>query len=147
MGKMLSFMIDTKFEAYESVEDATLMFKGIFKNFGPLFLPSVLPHVLTMLDATTEEGNNHLVASQILGGALRAMKSWDYQNLALGRQLLEPVVKKAFAKASNETLSTWSHFVRYVVVSSRCILPLYEVYVLILSAVFFSVDGQRRQKT
>ncbi|XP_076141905.1 proteasome activator complex subunit 4A [Alosa pseudoharengus] len=81
------------------------LFKGLFRNFGDVFLPVLGPH-MERLVADTHESPQRCVA-EIISGLIRGSKHWSYSQVEKLWALLCPMLRKALSNITVETYGDW----------------------------------------
>ncbi|KAF3842217.1 hypothetical protein F7725_024168 [Dissostichus mawsoni] len=75
------------------------LFKGLFRNFGDIFLPLLRPH-MERLVADSHESKQRCVA-EIISGLIRGSKHWSYA------KVLCPLLRTALSNITIETYADW----------------------------------------
>ncbi|XP_029305181.1 proteasome activator complex subunit 4A isoform X1 [Cottoperca gobio] len=81
------------------------LFKGLFRNFGDVFLPLLRPH-MERLVADTHESKQRCVA-EIISGLIRGSKHWSYSRVENLWELLCPLLRTALSNITIETYADW----------------------------------------
>ncbi|KAM6951408.1 proteasome activator complex subunit 4B [Aplochiton taeniatus] len=81
------------------------LFKGLFRNYGDVFLPLLFPH-LEQLACDTHESSQRCLC-EVTAGLIRGSKHWSYQKVEGLWQLLSPVIRTALANITVETYTDW----------------------------------------
>ncbi|XP_062510278.1 proteasome activator complex subunit 4-like [Corticium candelabrum] len=83
----------------------TVMFKGLFRNFGDSFLHLFKPH-LQKLCADKQESSQRC-AAEIIAGLVRSCKHWPFDKVKALWEFLLPCLTTAFSEISVETYADW----------------------------------------
>ncbi|KAF7667140.1 hypothetical protein LDENG_00077040 [Lucifuga dentata] len=81
------------------------LFKGLFRNYGDVFLPIVWPH-LEQLASDPNESSQHCVC-EITAGLIRGSKLWNFSKVEGLWQLLSPLIRTALTNITVETYTDW----------------------------------------
>ncbi|XP_063047941.1 proteasome activator complex subunit 4A [Engraulis encrasicolus] len=81
------------------------LFKGLFRNYGDLFLPMLRPH-MERLVADTHESTQRCVA-EVTAGIIRGSKHWSYSQVEKLWAWLCPLLRKALDNITVETYGDW----------------------------------------
>ncbi|KAK0140557.1 Proteasome activator complex subunit 4B [Merluccius polli] len=81
------------------------LFKGLFRNYGDVFLPLLWPR-LEQLAADSHESSQRCVC-EITAGLIRGSKHWGFGKVEKLWQLLCPLIKMALANITVETFTDW----------------------------------------
>ncbi|CAK6951662.1 proteasome activator complex subunit 4A isoform X1 [Scomber scombrus] len=81
------------------------LFKGLFRNFGDVFLPLLKPH-MERLVAESHESKQRCVA-EIISGLIRGCKHWSYTKVESLWELLCPLLRTALSNITVETYADW----------------------------------------
>uniref|UniRef100_A0A673CDK3 Proteasome activator subunit 4a n=1 Tax=Sphaeramia orbicularis TaxID=375764 RepID=A0A673CDK3_9TELE len=81
------------------------LFKGLFRNFGDVFLSGLQPH-MERLVADSHESKQRCVA-EIISGLIRGCKHWSYTKVDSLWQLLCPLLRTALSNITIETYADW----------------------------------------
>ncbi|KAL3050189.1 hypothetical protein OYC64_012265 [Pagothenia borchgrevinki] len=81
------------------------LFKGLFRNFGDIFLPLLRPH-MERLVADSHESKQRCVA-EIISGLIRGSKHWSYAKVEKLWELLCPLLRTALSNITIETYADW----------------------------------------
>uniref|UniRef100_A0A8C2WJH7 Proteasome activator subunit 4 n=1 Tax=Cyclopterus lumpus TaxID=8103 RepID=A0A8C2WJH7_CYCLU len=81
------------------------LFKGLFRNFGDVFLPVLRPH-MERLVADSHESKQRCVA-EIMSGLIRGCKHWSYLKVESLWELLCPLLRTALSNITIETYADW----------------------------------------
>eukprot|EP00730_Choanoeca_flexa_P020138 TRINITY_DN9842_c0_g1_i1.p1 TRINITY_DN9842_c0_g1~~TRINITY_DN9842_c0_g1_i1.p1 ORF type:complete len:877 (+),score=225.46 TRINITY_DN9842_c0_g1_i1:385-2631(+) len=87
------------------------LFKGWFRNYGPVALQRIKPFVDAIVQHLDKRSQQRCLA-ELLGGLVRGMKHWPYASMAATFEWLLPVLEQAFAHMTNETIPFWVSFSR-----------------------------------
>uniref|UniRef100_A0A3Q0QU92 Uncharacterized protein n=1 Tax=Amphilophus citrinellus TaxID=61819 RepID=A0A3Q0QU92_AMPCI len=82
-----------------------LLFKGLFRNYGDVFLPLLWPH-LEQLASDPHESSQRCVC-EITAGLIRGSKHWSFSKVERLWQLLCPLIKTALTNITVETYTDW----------------------------------------
>eukprot|EP00045_Choanoeca_perplexa_P017674 m.261590 g.261590 ORF g.261590 m.261590 type:complete len:1846 (+) comp17601_c0_seq2:42-5579(+) len=97
---------------YQDFQDAHAdLFKGWLRNYGPVMLERLKPHV-DLLMAELDKRSPQRCLAEVLGGLVRGIKHWPAAALQAAYDWLLPLLNQAFAKMTNETLPFWVSFAR-----------------------------------
>ncbi|KAM4624596.1 proteasome activator complex subunit 4B [Polymixia lowei] len=81
------------------------LFKGLFRNYGDVFLPLLWPH-LEQLAGDSHESSQRCVC-EITAGLIRGSKHWSFSKVERLWQLLCPLIRTALANITVETYTDW----------------------------------------
>ncbi|XP_076047764.1 proteasome activator complex subunit 4-like isoform X2 [Oratosquilla oratoria] len=81
------------------------MFKGLFRNFGDMFLTQ-FQHHLERLVADSQESSQRC-ATEIIAGLIRGSKHWTYEKHANLWKVLRPILEMGMSKVTVETVGDW----------------------------------------
>uniref|UniRef100_A0AAQ4Q0P3 Proteasome activator Blm10 mid region domain-containing protein n=1 Tax=Gasterosteus aculeatus aculeatus TaxID=481459 RepID=A0AAQ4Q0P3_GASAC len=81
------------------------LFKGLFCNYGDVFLPLLWPH-LEQLASDPHESSQRCV-SEITAGLIRGSKLWSFSKVEGLWQLLCPLIRTALTNITVETYTDW----------------------------------------
>uniref|UniRef100_A0A4W6FG58 Uncharacterized protein n=1 Tax=Lates calcarifer TaxID=8187 RepID=A0A4W6FG58_LATCA len=81
------------------------LFKGLFRNYGDVFLPLLWPH-LEQLASDPHESSQHCVC-EITAGLIRGSKLWSFSKVDRLWQLLCPLIRTALTNITVETYTDW----------------------------------------
>ncbi|KAI1887190.1 hypothetical protein AGOR_G00203600 [Albula goreensis] len=81
------------------------LFKGLFRNFGDIFLPVFLPHMESLV-ADSHESTQRCVA-EIMAGLIRGSKHWSYNKVVELWETLCPMIRTALSNITVETYADW----------------------------------------
>ncbi|XP_057375631.1 proteasome activator complex subunit 4-like [Daphnia carinata] len=81
------------------------LFKGLFRNFGDLFLSRILPH-LERLVCDQHEASQRC-AAEIIAGLIRGSKHWSFAKTEAMWNALCPILRTAFSNVNVESISDW----------------------------------------
>ncbi|XP_018011103.1 proteasome activator complex subunit 4A isoform X2 [Hyalella azteca] len=82
-----------------------MIWKGVFRNYGPCLLPLIRGHLLRLADDTAEASQR--CASEILAGLVRATKHWPYAAWKDVMSLATETLTLAFSKMSSDATDNW----------------------------------------
>lgn len=81
-------------------------FKNVFKIFGDIFLPVILPHLEILVNETEEE--SHRCAAEMIGGLIKGTKHWQFDKVEAMWTEVIPLIRTAFNNISEETVLDWT---------------------------------------
>lgn len=81
------------------------MFKRLFINFGPTFLPKFQPGITKLVSSNME--SHQRAASEFIGGLMRGSRHWPYEANVTLRNFVEPLLRSAMDSVIQETVSDW----------------------------------------
>ncbi|KAM4526363.1 proteasome activator complex subunit 4B [Fundulus diaphanus] len=81
------------------------LFKGLFRNYGNVFLPVLWPH-LEQLASDPHESSQRCVC-EITAGLIRGSKHWSFSKVDRLWQLLCPLIRTALNNITVETYTDW----------------------------------------
>uniref|UniRef100_A0A673BIM3 Proteasome activator subunit 4b n=1 Tax=Sphaeramia orbicularis TaxID=375764 RepID=A0A673BIM3_9TELE len=81
------------------------LFKGLFRNYGDMFLPLLWPH-LEQLAGDPHESSQRCVC-EITAGLIRGSKLWSFSKVDKLWQLLCPLIRTALTNITVETYTDW----------------------------------------
>uniref|UniRef100_A0AAQ5YND7 Proteasome activator Blm10 mid region domain-containing protein n=1 Tax=Amphiprion ocellaris TaxID=80972 RepID=A0AAQ5YND7_AMPOC len=81
------------------------LFKGLFRNYGDVFLPLLWPH-LEQLASDPHESSQRCVC-EITAGLIRGSKLWSFSKVDRLWQLLCPLIRTALSNITVETYTDW----------------------------------------
>ncbi|XP_042364278.1 proteasome activator complex subunit 4B [Plectropomus leopardus] len=81
------------------------LFKGLFSNYGDVFLPLLWPH-LEQLASDPHESSQRCVC-EITAGLIRGSKLWSFSKVDRLWQLLCPLIRTALTNITVETYTDW----------------------------------------
>uniref|UniRef100_A0A3P8VNZ5 Proteasome activator Blm10 mid region domain-containing protein n=1 Tax=Cynoglossus semilaevis TaxID=244447 RepID=A0A3P8VNZ5_CYNSE len=81
------------------------LFKGLFRNYGDVFLPLLWPH-LEQLVSDPHESSQRCVC-EITAGLIRGSKLWSFSKVDRLWQLLCPLIRTALTSVTVETYTDW----------------------------------------
>ncbi|XP_012728945.2 proteasome activator complex subunit 4B isoform X1 [Fundulus heteroclitus] len=81
------------------------LFKGLFRNYGNVFLPVLRPH-LEQLASDPHESSQRCVC-EITAGLIRGSKHWSFSKVDRLWQLLCPLIRTALNNITVETYTDW----------------------------------------
>uniref|UniRef100_A0A3P8U275 Uncharacterized protein n=1 Tax=Amphiprion percula TaxID=161767 RepID=A0A3P8U275_AMPPE len=81
------------------------LFKGLFRNYGDVFLPLLWPH-LEQLASDPHESSQRCVC-EITAGLIRGSKLWSFSKVDRLWQLLCPLIRTALTNITVETYTDW----------------------------------------
>ncbi|KAM7370631.1 hypothetical protein PAMP_010160 [Pampus punctatissimus] len=81
------------------------LFKGLFRNYGDVFLPLLWPH-LEQLASDPHESSQRCVC-EITAGLIRGSKLWSFSKVDRLWQLLCPLIRTALTNITVETFTDW----------------------------------------
>uniref|UniRef100_A0A665UKH4 Proteasome activator subunit 4b n=1 Tax=Echeneis naucrates TaxID=173247 RepID=A0A665UKH4_ECHNA len=81
------------------------LFKGLFRNYGDVFLPLLWPH-LEQLASDPHESSQRCVC-EITAGLIRGSKLWSFSKVDRLWQLLCPLIRTALTNITEETYTDW----------------------------------------
>ncbi|XP_037134484.1 proteasome activator complex subunit 4B-like isoform X1 [Syngnathus acus] len=81
------------------------LFKGLFRNYGDVFLPLLWPH-LEQLAGDPHESSQRCVC-EITAGIIRGSKMWSFSKVDKLWRLLCPLIKTALSNITVETYTDW----------------------------------------
>ncbi|XP_019938778.2 proteasome activator complex subunit 4B-like [Paralichthys olivaceus] len=81
------------------------LFKGLFRNYGDVFLPLLWPH-LEQLASDPHESSQRCVC-EITAGLIRGSKLWSFSKVDGLWQLLCPLIRTALTNITVETYTDW----------------------------------------
>jgi len=81
------------------------MFKGLFRNFGDLFLPKIRQHIERLVQDHRESYQR--AASELLAAIIRGSKHWPYSKVEPMWEWVVPAIRTALTKVSPETQKDW----------------------------------------
>ncbi|KAK5608897.1 Proteasome activator complex subunit 4B [Crenichthys baileyi] len=81
------------------------LFKGLFRNYGNMFLPVLRPH-LEQLASDPHESAQRCVC-EITAGLIRGSKHWSFSKVDRLWQLLCPLIRTALNNITVETYTDW----------------------------------------
>ncbi|XP_037609870.1 proteasome activator complex subunit 4B-like [Sebastes umbrosus] len=81
------------------------LFKGLFCNYGDVFLPLLWPH-LEQLASDPHESSQRCVC-EITAGLIRGSKLWSFSKVDRLWQLLCPLIRTALTNITVETYTDW----------------------------------------
>uniref|UniRef100_A0A672JGF3 Proteasome activator subunit 4b n=1 Tax=Salarias fasciatus TaxID=181472 RepID=A0A672JGF3_SALFA len=81
------------------------LFKGLFRNYGDVFLPLLWPH-LEQLAGDPHESSQRCVC-EITAGLIRGSKLWSFGKVDQLWQLLCPLIRTALTNITVETYTDW----------------------------------------
>ncbi|XP_061666558.1 proteasome activator complex subunit 4B isoform X2 [Syngnathoides biaculeatus] len=81
------------------------LFKGLFRNYGDVFLPLLWPH-LERLAADPHESSQRCVC-EIAAGLIRGSKLWSFSKVDKLWRVLCPLIKTALSIVTVETYTDW----------------------------------------
>ncbi|KAM9831639.1 proteasome activator complex subunit 4B-like [Neosynchiropus ocellatus] len=81
------------------------LFKGLFRNYGDVFLPLLLPH-LEQLASDPHESSQRCLC-EIIAGLIRGSKLWSFSKVNKLWQILCPLIKTALTNVTVETYTDW----------------------------------------
>uniref|UniRef100_A0A3Q1IES1 Uncharacterized protein n=1 Tax=Anabas testudineus TaxID=64144 RepID=A0A3Q1IES1_ANATE len=81
------------------------LFKGLFRNYGDVFLPLLWPH-LVQLASDPHESSQRCVC-EITAGLIRGSKLWSFNKVDRLWQLLCPLIRTALTNITVETYTDW----------------------------------------
>ncbi|KAM9425985.1 proteasome activator complex subunit 4B [Pholidichthys leucotaenia] len=82
-----------------------LLFKGLFRNYGDVFLPLLWPH-LEQLASDPHESSQRCMC-EITAGLIRGSKLWSFSKVDRLWQLLCPLIRTALSNITVETYKDW----------------------------------------
>ncbi|CAK6956798.1 proteasome activator complex subunit 4B [Scomber scombrus] len=81
------------------------LFKGLFRNYGDVFLPLLWPH-LEQLASDPHESSQRCVC-EITAGLIRGSKLWSFSKVDRLWQLLCPLIRTALSNITVESFTDW----------------------------------------
>ncbi|XP_075999758.1 proteasome activator complex subunit 4B [Genypterus blacodes] len=81
------------------------LFKGLFRNYGDVFLPLLWPH-LEKLASDPHESSQRCVC-EITAGLIRGSKCWRFSKVEGLWRLLSPLIRTALTNITLETYTDW----------------------------------------
>ncbi|KAM4716279.1 proteasome activator complex subunit 4B-like [Anableps anableps] len=81
------------------------LFKGLFRNYGNVFLPVLWPH-LEQLASNPHESSQRCLC-EITAGLIRGSKHWSFSKVDRLWQLLCPLIRTALNNITVETYTDW----------------------------------------
>ncbi|KAM9336338.1 proteasome activator complex subunit 4B-like [Symphorus nematophorus] len=81
------------------------LFKGLFGNYGDVFLPLLLPH-LEQLASDPHESSQRCVC-EITAGLIRGSKLWSFSKVDRLWKVLCPLIRTALTNITVETYTDW----------------------------------------
>ncbi|XP_061562704.1 LOW QUALITY PROTEIN: proteasome activator complex subunit 4B-like [Phycodurus eques] len=81
------------------------LFKGLFRNYGDIFLPLLWPH-LEQLAADPHESSQRCVC-EIAAGLIRGSKLWSFSKVDKLWRVLCPLIRMALSNVTVETYTDW----------------------------------------
>uniref|UniRef100_UPI0037E980D1 proteasome activator complex subunit 4B-like n=1 Tax=Semicossyphus pulcher TaxID=241346 RepID=UPI0037E980D1 len=81
------------------------LFKGLFRNYGDVFLPLLWPH-LEQLAGDPHESSQRCVC-EITAGLIRGSKLWSFSQVDRLWKLLCPLIRTALTNITVETYTDW----------------------------------------
>uniref|UniRef100_A0A3Q3GH33 Proteasome activator Blm10 mid region domain-containing protein n=1 Tax=Labrus bergylta TaxID=56723 RepID=A0A3Q3GH33_9LABR len=81
------------------------LFKGLFRNYGDVFLPLLWPH-LEQLASDPHESSQRCVC-EITAGLIRGSKLWSFSQVDRLWKLLCPLIRTALTNITVETYTDW----------------------------------------
>ncbi|XP_061787911.1 proteasome activator complex subunit 4B-like [Nerophis lumbriciformis] len=81
------------------------LFKGLFRNYGDVFLPLLWPH-LEQLAADPHESSQRCLC-EITAGLIRGSKLWSFSKVDRLWHLLCPLISMALTNITMETFTDW----------------------------------------
>lgn len=81
------------------------MFKRLFMNFGPVFLPILEPGVARLVSSPLE--SHQRAGAEVIAGVMRGSRHWPYDAHVTLRTFVEPLLRSAMDSVIQETVSDW----------------------------------------
>ncbi|XP_041818516.1 proteasome activator complex subunit 4B [Chelmon rostratus] len=81
------------------------LFKGLFRNYGDMFLPLLWPH-LEQLASDPHESSQRCVC-EITAGLIRGSKLWSFSKVDRLWKVLCPLIRTALTNITMETYADW----------------------------------------
>ncbi|XP_038138502.1 proteasome activator complex subunit 4B [Cyprinodon tularosa] len=81
------------------------LFKGLFRNYGDIFLPVLWPHLEQL--ATDPHESSQRCLCEITAGLIRGSKHWSFSKVDRLWQLLCPLIRTALNNITVETYTDW----------------------------------------
>nr|CAB3265251.1 proteasome activator complex subunit 4B [Phallusia mammillata] len=81
------------------------LFRGLFRNFGDVFVPLFRPHIERLVQEKQE--THQRCAAEIITGMVMGSKHWDFEKVESMWQWVIPVLRTAVANISSETMKDW----------------------------------------
>ncbi|XP_054614170.1 proteasome activator complex subunit 4B [Dunckerocampus dactyliophorus] len=81
------------------------LFKGLFRNFGNVFLPLLWPHLEQL--ATDPHESSQRCLCEITAGLIRGSKLWSFSKVNRLWHLLCPLIRTALTNITVETYTDW----------------------------------------
>ncbi|XP_043255483.1 proteasome activator complex subunit 4A-like isoform X1 [Colletes gigas] len=82
-----------------------LLFKGVFRNHGILFLKHFLPHLRKLV--TDKQESSQRCAAEIIAGIINGSKHWPYNMVCEMWDSLLPIIKLALANLTVDSVIDW----------------------------------------
>ena len=83
-----------------------IMFKGLFRNFGPSLLRNFEQHLKRMVQ--DENDSLQRCAAEIISGVIRGAKHWDFSSTErVFKDILVPLIRSGLANVSVEAIGDW----------------------------------------
>lgn len=86
------------------------LFKGLFRNFGPILLEPFKKYILEYSKSTCEQKQKFVI--ELLAGLLRGAKHWSYEMLNELREFVMPLLETM--PITQENLNDWTGLSNYV---------------------------------
>ncbi|RWS01973.1 proteasome activator complex subunit-like protein [Dinothrombium tinctorium] len=81
------------------------MFKGLFRNFGPTFLPKFKEKILSFVSDPHE--SKQRCAAEVIAGLVRGSKHWPLKDIIELKHYLEPLIESMLSTMTTETFRDW----------------------------------------
>uniref|UniRef100_A0A8C5BUL5 Uncharacterized protein n=1 Tax=Gadus morhua TaxID=8049 RepID=A0A8C5BUL5_GADMO len=81
------------------------MFKGLFRNYGDVFLPLLWPRLEVLADNPHESAQR--CVCEVTAGLIRGSKHWSFSKTERLWQLLCPLIRRALANLTVENFTDW----------------------------------------
>eukprot|EP00052_Salpingoeca_macrocollata_P022088 m.190830 g.190830 ORF g.190830 m.190830 type:complete len:1825 (+) comp21711_c1_seq2:66-5540(+) len=118
-----------KNEGHERFQDGRAeVFKGLFRNLKTPFLELVKIEV-EKLCAATDKAAKQRLAAEVIGGMVRGVKHWRYEELQPLWEWLIPLLRTTLAAVTNECVEVWCDGLRMACYDKdpRRIYPLLDL--------------------
>ncbi|XP_064602863.1 proteasome activator complex subunit 4-like [Liolophura sinensis] len=143
VDKLLDFMSLEEHKGKDKFEGKHVtLFKGIFRNFGDMFLEKFKPGVERLVTDRSHEKHesSQRCAMEVLAGIIRGSKHWPYDKLRPMWDWAGDILKKALVNITVETMDDWGSFFS-VICESRDPRKLTWMFKLVMESVLTGNGG------
>nr|XP_033324313.1 proteasome activator complex subunit 4A-like [Megalopta genalis] len=97
------FSIEEKVDKFNGLR--FLVFKGVFRNHGIVYLKQFLPHLYKLVE--DKQKGSQRCASEIIAGIIRGSKHWPFHMVSEMWENLLPIIRHAISNVTVESQMDW----------------------------------------